>query len=67
MVRRITEVELEKPKCEPILIFHCSSCQKEFPFVEAHYVTGHGEIIKNLIDEDIFALPLYCKDCVKKI
>lgn len=67
MIRKITEVELEKPNREPILIFHCSNCQKEFPFAEAHYLTGHGKTIKNLIDEGIFALSLYCKECVQKI
>jgi len=41
VIKKITEVELEKPNFEPILIFHCSSRQKEIPFEEAHYVTGH--------------------------
>lgn len=67
MVRKIIGVELEKPNCELILIFHCSSCQKEFPFEEAHCVAGHGKIVKNWRFEDVFALSLYCKECVQKI
>lgn len=67
MVRKITKVELEKPKCEPTLIFHCSSCEKEFLFEEAYYKVGQGKIIKNRMAEDIFALSLYCKECVEKI
>jgi ribosomal protein S26 len=80
MIRKITEVELEKPNCEPILIFHCLSCQKEFPFEEAHYVAGHGKIVRNQLIEDLFVfqvahsfsltgrnLSLYCKECVREI
>jgi ribosomal protein S26 len=80
MIRKITGVELEKPNCESILIFHCSSCQKEFPFEEAHFVTGHGKIVRNRLIEDLFVyqvahsfsltgrnLSLYCKECAQKI
>jgi hypothetical protein len=67
MIRKITEVELKKPNCKPTLIFSCSSCQKEFPFEEAYCIVGHGKIIKNSMSEDIFAMPLYCKECVGRI
>lgn len=70
MVRKIIEVELEKTKyqqssnCEPTLIFSCSSCQKEFLFEASYYKVGQGKIIKNRRSEDVFALSLYCKECV---
>lgn len=80
MIRKIIGVKLEKPNCEQILIFHCSSCQKEFPFEEAHYVAGHGKIVRNRLIEDLFVyqvahsfsltgrnLSLYCKECAQKI
>jgi hypothetical protein len=73
MVKKIIEVELEKPKyqqssnCEPALIFSCSSCQKEFSFEKAYCKVGQGKIIKNRRTEDVFALSLYCQECAKKI
>ena len=46
MVRKIIEVELEKPNCAPILIFHCSSCRKEFAIDEVYYVTGMAKLLR---------------------